>query len=166
MMMLAQAAVAEPTGASRVIQFAAILLETGGAALIAVLFTIANRASLRRGYFATWTLAWYCLAVAISAVTARYFLFTDVAISNRPDNDWLVRLLYWFYATGKVGYWVLVWRGVVEHTKPANARVWQWGAAAVAFGTFAFLVARDLNDILVMQAPVAVVCCTLGAFAL
>lgn len=166
MMLFAQAAMAEPTGAARVIQFAAILLETGGAVLIAILFAIASRASIRRNYFSTWTLAWYCVAVAISAVTARYFLFTNVTISNRPDNDWLVRSLYWLYAAGKIGFWLLVWRGVTEYTKPVASRLWPLGAAAAAYATFTLVIARDLNDILVIQAPVAVVTCALGAFSL
>ena len=48
---------------NRIVQFAAILLELGGALLIALLFAIIRRSSIHRAYFSTWTLAWYAMVV-------------------------------------------------------------------------------------------------------
>jgi PAS domain S-box-containing protein len=159
---------AEPSGAQRVIQFAAILLEAGGAIMIAVLFVLAGRSSRRRDYFETWTVAWYCMALAITAIAARYFLLSELSAGTLPDTAPAVRVLHWVYETGKFGYWVLIWRGVVEFLHPpapAGSR-WRWLAAAAAGSTLGFLPSSTLNDLVVWQAPVAIACCGASAVAL
>lgn len=57
---------------ARAMQFAAILLEFGGAVLVATLFILIRRYALHRKYFATGTSAWLAMAVAIGAVATRY----------------------------------------------------------------------------------------------
>lgn len=171
---VAQAVVQAPSANAvwRILQFAALLLELGGAILIAALFAAARRSSIRRAYFDTWTLSWLAMAVGIGALAARYFLIgTDRGLlpggpAGAPgDSDPTVRALYWVYQCGKIAYWVLIWRGVVEFAAaPGGARSrWPWLAAAVAMGTLALAVSRDLNDLLVLQALVAVAACARAA---
>jgi PAS domain S-box-containing protein len=164
---LAQATV-ELTAANRIIQFAATLLQMGGAILIATLFAVARRASERRVYFSTWMLGWFAMAAAISAVAIRYVLLPAAPSGPPPDDAFEVRALYWLYESGKFAYWVLIWRGIVEYANPGAAAWsrWRWLGAAVAAGTLSWLFHRDLNDLVFWQAPVAVACCVAGATTL
>ncbi len=163
-----QAGTVEPATAQRVIQFAAVLLEMGGAVLIAGLFAVASRSSRRRVYFTTWLVAWGLLALAISAVAARYLLLSSVSAGTVPDGETPVRVLYWVYACAKLGYWVLVWRGVVEYVHPpaTGTSRWRWLGAAVVVACVSFLFSNNLNDLLVWQTPFAVAACAAGAWLL
>jgi PAS domain S-box-containing protein len=164
---IAQAAV-ELNAANRIIQFAATLLQMGGAILIATLFAVASRSSQRRGYFTTWMVGWFAMAMAICAIAVRYVLLPAAPSGPPPDRALEVQALYWLYASGKLAYWVLIWRGIVEYTNPGTA-TWsrrRWiGVAAIA-GTISWFFQRDLNEIVFWQAPVAVACCFAGALAL
>lgn len=166
------APVPTPDAVWRILQFAAILLELGGAILIVGLFAAARRSSIRRAYFDTWTLSWLAMVVGIAAIAARYFLIgsTGGLSPSGPagaagDGNVTVRALYWVYECGKLAYWVLIWRGVVEFVAPVSGgrSLRPWLAAAVAMGTGALAVSRDLNDLLVLQAVVAVLACTRSA---
>jgi PAS domain S-box-containing protein len=162
-------ATTEVSTAAQIIQFAAVLVEMGGAILIAVLFIVAARSSQRREYFRTWTAAWVCMAIAISAIAARYLLLNRTPAGLPPEHAPEVRALYWLYEAGKFGYWVLVWRGAAEyasHAAAGGSSRWKWLAAAFGASTLGWLFYRDLNDLLVWQAPFAVACCAAAAVAL
>jgi PAS domain S-box-containing protein len=167
-LLLQGAAQPEISSAQRIIQFAAVLLEAGGAILIAVLFAIVARSSQRRGYFTTWTVSWTAMALAIGAVCARYFLLSATPSGAPPEGALSVRALYWLYEIGKFSYWVLIWRGAVEYATPVGAGMsrWRWKGIAVAAGTVCWLLSSDLNQLLVWQAPVAIACCLGAARAL
>src|SRR5262245_32458576 len=123
---------AEVEAAKQIIQFAAVLLEMGGAVLIAALFAAAARSPLRRSSFSTWTLAWGSMALAIISVCARYFLLAPSPAATLPEHAASVRFLYWLYEIGKFSYWVLIWRGAVEYAAPAGPQMnrWRWKGIA------------------------------------
>jgi PAS domain S-box-containing protein len=166
--LLQGAAQLEIDAARRIIQFAAVILEMVGAIAIAVLFAIARRASQQRTYLTTWTAAWASLAVAITAVCARYFLLSPTPSGAPPDNALSVQALYWLYEAGKFGYWILIWRGAVEYANPAGAG-WsrgRWLAMSTGASTLCWMASPDLNTLLVWQAPLAVASCLAGGRAL
>jgi PAS domain S-box-containing protein len=148
---------------SRLVQFAAILLELGGAVLVALLFGLIRRYAPRRKYFATWAWAWLAMVVGIAAVAYRYVLLGDVVGGPVPDSAGQVRALYALYQCGKVLFWLLVCRGVVEFARPADAWPRGWTFVAIAYGVVSAAFSTDLNAVLVWQAPVAVMTCALGA---
>jgi PAS domain S-box-containing protein len=162
-------ATVEVSTAAQIIQFAAVLVEMGGAIFIAILFIVASRSSQRREYFRTWTAAWVCMAIAISAIAARYLLLTRTPAGLPPEHAPEVRALYWLYGAAKFSYWVLVWRGAAEYTTHAavtGSTRWRWLGAAIGASTLGWFFYRDLNDLLVWQAPLAVACCVAAAAAL
>jgi PAS domain S-box-containing protein len=166
--LLQGAAQAEVDAAKRIIQFAAVLLEMGGAVLIAALFAIVARSSQRRGYFTTWTFAWGAMALAIMAVCTRYYLLAPTPSTVPPEDATSVRALYWLYEVGKFSYWTLIWRGAVEYADPAGNQVnrWRWAAIATGAASLCWFLSADLNQLLVWQAPVAVLCCAAAARSL
>jgi two-component system cell cycle sensor histidine kinase/response regulator CckA len=159
----------EVSTAAQIIQFAAVLVEMGGAILIAILFVVASRSSQRREYFRTWTVAWVCMAIAISSIAARYLLLNRTPAGLPPEHAPEVRALYWLYEAAKFGYWVLVWRGAAEyvgHGVAGESTRWRWLGAAIGASTVGWFFYRDLNDLLVWQAPFAVACCAAATVAL
>ncbi len=165
---LQQTGAAEASAALRILQFAAILLELGGALLIAAIFTVASRASLRRTYFTTWTAAWVALVVAMAAICARYYLLGAAPGSTLPDGTPAVVTLYLLYEGGKMAYWALIWRGALEFTRqaPEPSSRWRWAGGAMAVGAAAALICDALNDLIIIQAPVAAAACAYSAVAL
>ncbi len=151
---------------SRLMQYAAILLELGGAVLVAALFLLIRRYSLQRKYFATWTSAWLAMVVAIAAVAVRYRYLGQVVPRELPEGSWPVRGLYLLYQGGKILFWVLVCRGALEYVRLDGPRRRWWVPLAVAYAAASAALSRDLNVVLVWQAPVAVASCIVGALAL
>lgn len=162
-------AVAQPAtesttdAASRIIQFAAILLEMACVVLIAGLFAIVGRSSLRRDYFTTWMYAWCAMMLGIGAITARYFFLSNVTVQTEPEAAPAVRALYFVYQLGKVGYWALICRGALEYAGQPVARRVKWLVAVAVYSAISFFASPDLNVLLVWQAPVAIAGCAIGA---
>jgi two-component system, cell cycle sensor histidine kinase and response regulator CckA len=151
------------TPINRLVQFAAILLELGGAVLVALLFGLIRRYAPRRKYFATWAWAWLAMVIGIGAVAYRYVLLGDIAGGPVPDSSGQVRALYALYQGGKVLFWLLVCRGVIEYARPGDTWSRGWPFVAIAYSVVSAAFSTDLNAVLVWQAPVAVMACALGA---
>lgn len=160
-MALQQTGAAEASAALRILQFAAILLEFGGALLIAAIIAAASRASLRRSYFTTWTAAWWALVVAMAAIGARYYLLGVAPASTVPEGTPAFIALYMLYESGKMVYWVLTWRGVLEFTRQTAgpSSRWKWAGGAAVVGAIAGMIWHPLNDLMMIQAPVAAAAC-------
>lgn len=152
---------------TRFVQFSAILLQLGGATLIALLFVLIRRQALHRKYFATWSTAWIAFAVAIGALGIRYFLIDDsVAGLAVQDSTLSVRVLYLLYQSGKLLFWTLVCRGTIEYAHPDHESSALWIPASLAYAVLSWAIAPDLNVMMVGQAPVAMLCCIAGALSL
>jgi len=151
---------------SRLMQYAAILLELGGAVLVAALFLLIRRYALQRKYFATWTSAWLAMVVAIVAVALRYRYLGQVVPRELAEGSGPVRGLYLLYQGGKILFWVLLCRGALEYVRLNGARRRWWVPLAVAYAATSAALSRDLNVVIVWQAPVAVASCIVGALAL
>jgi len=145
-------------------QFAAIVVEFGGALAIALLFAVMRRYVAARGYLAWWTVAWSSAAVGLAAVALRYVLLGD-GPSARPDGSIAVHLLYAVYQAGKITFWTTLCLGAFEYARPEERFSRWWAAVAVVFGLATGL-STELSTVLVWQAPVAIAACVLGAFAL
>jgi diguanylate cyclase (GGDEF)-like protein len=145
-----------------VVSFLGVTLQLSGELLLVLLFVLLRRFVLRRGYFGAWTLAWACGAVAIAAVAFRYVVLPRI-IEGAPGTITLA-ILYFVYQLGKLGYLGLLVSGTAMYVTgsrllgPRNTLMLLALAYAVAslFGS-----GFDLNQMVVWQAPVAVV--ALGA---
>jgi PAS domain S-box-containing protein len=148
------------------VQFAAILLEFGGALLVWVLFALIRRHVIHRGYFATWSSAWLCMVLAMGAVSVRYVLLGALASDLTSDGELRVRVLYTVYQIAKLMFWLLICRGALEYVRPerSSGRIWPW--LLVAYGGVSLLLASSLNALVIWQAPVAVAACAISARAL
>jgi PAS domain S-box-containing protein len=150
---------------TRLIQFAAILLETAGVVLIALLFGLIRRQALHRRYFASWGAAWTGLAVAITAIAIRYFMLGDGPIGSVPESAASVRALYLVYQCAKFWFWALVCRGALEYVRPEIART-HVVPLAIGAGALTWLISPTLVALALWQAPAALFCCVVGAMAL
>src|SRR5262249_47685550 len=133
--------------------------------LVAALFAIIRRSALHRGYFATWTVAWYAMVVGIAAVGARYVFFWSAG-GPMADAAPTAQALYLVYQAGKAVFWLLACRGALESVRPVHSPRAVWIIAGVVFALTSWAFSPDLNYLLVWQGPLAAACCTAGAIAL
>ncbi len=134
---------------------------------------VALFASIRRRVpqtaFRTFLWAFVALAVALSAMSARFFRAHDVASSYQVwvDGQPLPVLCYALYTALKFLFGALLVRGSLELGGRSEPR-WHAPARAalVAAGAAAPLVLPAVDDLLVLQAPVMVACALLALRAL
>ena len=145
-----------------IVSFLGVLLQLSGELLLVLLFVLLRRFVLRRGYFGAWTLAWVCGAVAIAAIAVRYMAFSGAITGTRSLA--IVGVLYVTYQVGKLSSLALLVSGTATYVTgsrllgPRGAVlgfILLYSAASLAGSRF------DLNQMVVWQAPVAVV--ALGA---
>jgi len=144
-----------------VVSFIGVLLQLSGELLLVVLFMLLRRFVLRRAYFGAWTLAWAFGAVAIGALVMRYVLIPPPLAPG--EDRVLLAALYVIYQGGKLASFGLLVAGTAAYVTGARSL---GGKAVIAFGALYTLASvagsrLDLNQLVVWQAPVAVV--TLGA---
>jgi diguanylate cyclase (GGDEF)-like protein len=148
-----------------VVSFIGVVVQLGGELLLVLLFVLLRRYVLRRGYFAAWTAAWACGAVAILALCVRYFIMPRLA-PPVDDSTTAVRALYLLYQTGKLSSFALFVSGTAMYatgSRMIGSRKYVFAAVVAYAAASLFGAAGDLNQLVVWQAPVAVV--ALGACA-
>ena len=142
-----------------IVSFIGVVVQLGGGLLLVLLFMLLRRYVLRRGYFAAWTGAWICGAVAIAALVVRYIIMPRLA-SPVDDSALAVRSLYLVYQLGKLASFALFVAGTgmyVTGTRTIASRAVVIGAAAVYAIISLFASSGNLNALVVWQAPIAVV---------
>lgn len=149
-----------------VVSFIGVIVQLGGELLLVLLFMLLRRYVLRRGYFAAWTAAWACGAAAIMALCVRYTVMPQFSSTPVDESSNVVRGLYLVYQIGKLSSFALFVSGTamyVTGSRLLGSRNLVF-AAAVGYAVISLLGAGgDLNQLVVWQAPVAVV--SLGACA-
>jgi diguanylate cyclase (GGDEF)-like protein len=151
-----------------VISFIGVSTQLGGELLLVLLFMLLRRYVLRRGYFAAWTAAWACGAVAILAVCARYGIMPKLVSQPVDESSLPVRALYLAYQAGKLCSFALFVSGTAMYVTGArvlSTKSWVVVAALVYAGISLIGAgsSQALSQLVVWQAPVAVV--SLGACA-
>ncbi len=142
-----------------VVSFIGVVVQLGGGLLLVLLFMLLRRYVLRRGYFAAWTGAWLCGAVAIAALVVRYILMPRFA-SPVDDTSLAVRSLYLVYQLGKLASFALFVAGTgmyVTGTRTIASRAVVLGGALLYAIISLFASSGNLNELVVWQAPIAVV---------
>ena len=149
-----------------VVSFIGVVVQLGGELLLVLLFVLLRRFVLRRGYFAAWTAAWACGALAILALCVRYIIMPRLAPTPVDDSALPVRALYLVYQIGKLSSFVLFVSGTATYvtgTRFGASRVLVFAGAALYALVSLLGSTSNLNQLVVWQAPVAVV--SLGACA-
>jgi len=125
-----------------------------------LLFVLLRRYVLRRGYFAAWTVAWACGALAIMALCVRYIIMPQLVAAPVDDSSLAVRMLYFAYQVGKLASFALFVSGTamyVTGSRLLGSRKLVF-AAVVGYAVVSLIGSGgDLNQLVVWQAPVAVV---------
>src|SRR2546423_5295867 len=98
-----------------VVSFIGVVAYLGGELLLVLLFMLLRRYVLRRGYFAAWTAAWACGAVAIMALVVRYILMPRLVPTPIDDSAAAVRSLYLVYQVGKLSSFALLVSGTAMY---------------------------------------------------
>lgn len=149
-----------------VVSFIGVVVQLGGELLLVLLFVLLRRYVLRRGYFAAWTAAWACGALAIMALVMRYIIMPRLAPAPIDDSSVAVRLLYLVYQVGKLSSFALFVSGTAMYVTGTRLLTHR---NLVFLGTLVYAIASlfgsngNLNQLVVWQAPIAVV--SLGACA-
>jgi diguanylate cyclase (GGDEF)-like protein len=149
-----------------VVSFIGVVVQLGGELLLVLLFLLLRRYVLRRGYFAAWMAAWACGVGAILALCVRYILMPRLISAPIDDNSFQVRALYLAYQVGKLSSFALFVSGTAMYV--TGSRLLSSRAIVFAGAVLYAIVSLSgssgsLNDLVVWQAPVAVV--SLGACA-
>ena len=146
-----------------VVSFIGVIVQLGGELLLVLLFVLLRRYVLRRSYFAAWTGAWVCGCIAIAALVVRYFIMPR--LTPIDESALTVRLLYFAYQSGKLASFALFVAGTamyVTGSRLLGSRKIVLGATML-YALATLLASTDLNQLVVWQAPLAVV--SLGACA-
>lgn len=151
-----------------VVAFVGVSVQLAGELLLLILFVLLRRFVLRRAYFTTWTLAWFCGGFAIAAIGVRYAIMPALAREPIDESSAAVRLLYFLYQAGKLSSFAFFVSGTATYVTGMRVlgRRLPAFAAAFAYAGLSLLASPArlaLNQLVVWQAPVAVV--TLGACA-
>ena len=149
-----------------VVSFIGVVVQLVGELLLVVLFMLLRRYVLRRGYFAAWNAAWACGAGAILALCVRYILMPQLSSTPIDDSSIAVRALYLTYQIGKLSTFALFVFGTAMYatgTRLQQSRYLVFGFAVVYAVVSLISSSGSLNELVVWQAPVAVV--SLGACA-
>jgi len=143
-----------------VVSFIGVVAQLGGELLLVLLFVLLRRYVLRRGYFAAWTVAWACGALAIMALCVRYIIMPQLVAAPVDDSSLAVRMLYFAYQVGKLASFALFVSGTamyVTGSRLLGSRKLVF-AAVVGYAVVSLIGSGgDLNQLVVWQAPVAVV---------
>lgn len=138
------------------ISLVGILLQLGGALLLAWLFLLLRRYARRRRYFQLWGAAWAMLAVAIAALAVR-----ALAVPGFPAGTAGVEaaVLHYVYQASKLIYIALLVGGTMMYARGVSIApllpMAVGGAAAYALVSVHFGV--TLRGISLWQAPIAAV---------
>src|SRR6185503_12318278 len=98
-----------------VVSFIGVISQLGGELLLVLLFGLLRRYVLRRGYFAAWTAAWGCGAIAILALVARYIIMPRLTRMPIDESSMPVQGLYLLYQVGKLSSFALLVSGTAMY---------------------------------------------------
>lgn len=144
----------DTTNAGSLISFIGAWVQAGGTTLLLLLFYLLTRHAGARAYFIQWTWAWLALLVALAAVVVRY-----VAAPALGASGPVVYTLHAAYFLAKLLYFALITAGTWLFCRGASApgRPAAWVAGAAVMALVSSIGTRDLNRIMVVQEPIAVV---------
>ena len=149
-----------------VVSFIGVVVQLGGELLLVLLFVLLRRYVLRRSYFAAWTGAWAFGALAIAALCTRYILMPQLVEQPIDESSAVVLALYLIYQVGKLTSLALLVAGTgmyVTGSRIVGSRLLVFGGALVYAIVSLIGAGGDLNQLVVWQAPVAVVALGAGA---
>ncbi len=135
-----------------------VVIQLLGSVLQTALFYMLHRYARRRIYFTVWGWAWAALSVAIAALALRYDLVSapEAAV---PAESPVVRGLDFIYQWAKVLFSGLLVVGTLLYARGLKHDLRMVAAALVAaaagYALLSTRVAPDLNDVMFLQAPVA-----------
>jgi diguanylate cyclase (GGDEF)-like protein len=144
-----------------IVGLAGAVSQTGGLALLVVLFLSLREHAKRTSFFPRWKSAWIAALVALVAVTLRYSPLPSlrgIAFWSLSEADPQVRILYVTYQAAKVLFLALVVTGAHTLVRgwvglPSTRRL---VVASLALGTASVAFTPTLNGVLFLQACLAV----------
>ncbi|HET7921834.1 MAG TPA: GGDEF domain-containing protein [Gammaproteobacteria bacterium] len=137
-----------------VLSYFGLASQTLAMLLLLVLFVLLRHYAGRRTYFHAWTRAWMALVVALVALVLRYEVLIGLP-GGDDEHSWWVRLCYYVYQLGKLGFLLYVLQGVMLYLKgladpPLRYLRWLW-LAAIAFTVISVLVSADQRAVMFWQ---------------
>jgi diguanylate cyclase (GGDEF)-like protein len=144
-------------GVQPFIAYLGTLIQLGGALLLAGLFFLLRTYAHRRKYFLIWGKGWIALILAMLAVVIRYRIVPNLEVALPDDSGLEVKILNATYQYSKLLFYALLVAGTATYTRgslPTNV-VPVAGISAALYTILALFYARDINQMVTLQAPVA-----------
>jgi diguanylate cyclase (GGDEF)-like protein len=146
-----------PDRFSAIVGFAGVAAELGGALMLAALFYFLRRQVHRRRYLAAWAWAWLALTLGIGALVVRYLGLVAVPPWSTDEFSWHVRASYFVYQFFKLQFLALLVGGALLYARGTlrEPRLVRSMLAAGAYAAVSVGLARNLSDVVTLQAPLA-----------
>jgi diguanylate cyclase (GGDEF)-like protein len=141
------------------IGFIGVTLHLAASSLLAGLFLLLRRYSGRRGYFHYWSAAWLAITVAMGAWALSHFVEVPAGTRRGEEPD-AIRALLVLYQFGRLAFVTFLVAGTVQYARGMRPeRLLRYGLilAAVHAG-ISGVVTDSLEQIIVLQAPIAAAC--------
>jgi diguanylate cyclase (GGDEF)-like protein len=150
-----------PEQVTGLVSYIGIVMQLGGALLLAVLFYLLHRQARRRRWFTMWGFAWAFLCAAVAALAIRYNGLAGIGRTLLPEDSSAVQGLYFVYQWGKLLSCGLLVAGALFHSGGFKIRASTVGLVLLP-GTSLYALATvggapSLDGIVFLQTPVMIV---------
>ena len=150
-----------PEQVTGLVSYIGIVMQLGGALLLAVLFYLLHRQARRRRWFTMWGFAWAFLCAAIAALAIRYNGLAGIGRTLLPEDSAAVQGLYFVYQWGKLLSCGLLVAGALFHSGGFKIRASTVGLVLLP-GTSLYALATvggapSLDGIVFLQTPAMIV---------
>ena len=144
------------------LSFLGTFVQLGGTILLFALFALLRRYARRRKYFRIWSNAWATLAIALGSVVLCYNLLPAMLQSGAIRGSPTFAALCVLYQVSKLTFYMLVVGGTMRFIGLVPTTAMRLGAAGViaTYSLLSVLMANGLNDLVVWQAPFAMIALT------
>lgn len=141
-------------------------LQFGSSVLLIALFMLLRPYARRRKYFNVWGHAWIALSIALCMVMIRYNILPVVSVGRPTDTDLRVRVMFFIYQFAKVAFYGLLVAGTMHYVgrTPRFTQRSAYLSFGLLFTATSLFFSDTLGDIVVWQAPLAIVMLGYAAF--
>ncbi|MGQ0562339.1 MAG: GGDEF domain-containing protein [Gemmatimonadota bacterium] len=140
------------------LSFLGTLLQFGSGLLLIALFLLLRPYARRRKYFVIWSYGWIALTIALAMLVVRYNILPVMPNRLAGEDDLRVRLMYFAYQLGKIGFYGLLVAGALRYVRsaPHLPSVLGFALFALLYTSLSLWQSEGLNRIVVWQTPIAV----------
>jgi diguanylate cyclase (GGDEF)-like protein len=140
------------------VSFIGLLVQLIGSMLLVVLFFLLRRSLSRQTYFTLWAWGWFCIMVAVAALTIRDRIMPVVNAAPSPVDTPAIRAMYFIYQSAKLSSFACLVAGTGLYAVGMSVRR---RAVAVLVGVLGYAAATVVaaewaGTLMLWQTPIAI----------